>query len=156
MTYRSAANGEKPGSYELATRAGKTTINPGQSLQFEQYVTGYGEISSAKLQAYISTDAFDQEASYMLNSIRANEKDDGSAILSWGNNKNILDNAGFTLILEGMKKGELASTMFFDHYENSGRNILMSEKKAEHAPFEYNLKTKDNIRPLHRLLPMLL
>ena len=44
-----------PGEYRLAYRAVQAEINPGDMLQIEIYVTGYGEISGAKLAFYPPT-----------------------------------------------------------------------------------------------------
>ncbi|WP_159955666.1 hypothetical protein [Pseudomonas sp. R76] len=147
MTYRSALNGEKPGSYQIATRSGKTTINPGETLIFEQYVTGYGNIQTAKLQAYISTDAFDLEDSYILSSL-ATENTEMGLKLSWGNQKDKLSETGFTCVMAGLSyTPDDESTMIFDVEQASKRPILASEKKLNHAPFEYTLKTKKALSP---------
>lgn len=147
MTYRSALNGEKPGSYQLATRSGKATINPGEILAFEQYVTGYGNIQSPKLQGYISTDAFDLDESYILSSLVSVNTENG-LILSWGNQKDKLSETGFTFLMAGIAHapGD-ETTMIFDARRSSKLPILLSEQKVNHAPFEYTLKTKNNLSP---------
>ncbi|MCX9150514.1 hypothetical protein [Pseudomonas sp. TB1-B1] len=147
MIYRSALNGDRPGSYQLATRSGKTTINSGETLEFEQYVTGYGYIQTPKLQAYISTDAFELEKSYILNSLVRTDFEGGFK-LSWGNQKDKLSPTGFTFLMQGMscEDGD-ESTMIFDALSMSKNPILLSEQKLDHAPFEYTLKTKKSLSP---------
>lgn len=147
MIYRSALNGDKPGSYQLATRSGKTTINSGEILEFEQYLTGYGNIQTPKLQAYISTDAFELESSYIRNSLVRTELN-GEFKLSWGNQKDKLSDTGFTFLMQGIshREGD-ESTMLFDAMPMSKNPILLSEQKLEHAPFEYTLKTKKSLSP---------
>jgi hypothetical protein len=39
----------EPGSYELAARVAKRTINPGEAVELEVYITGYGMITGPKL-----------------------------------------------------------------------------------------------------------
>lgn len=147
MILRKAPNGDKPGSYQIATRSGKTTINAGDTLQFEQFVTGYGNIKTAKIQAYISTDAFDLEKSYILSSLVKTDTETGFT-LSWGNQKDELTETGFTCLLAGISTPEDdESTMIFDASPTSNESILMSEKKAGHAPFEYHLQSKKNLSP---------
>lgn len=147
MIYRKAPNAEKPGSYQIATRTGKTTINAGDTLSFEQYLTGYGNIKTAKLQAYISTDAFDLEESYILSSLMQTNIDGGFK-LTWGNNKDKLSETGFTCLMAGIQaNGDDESTMVFDASNTSAAPILLCEQKLDHAPFEYSLKTKSALSP---------
>lgn len=147
MAYRNAPNGDKPGSYQIATRAGKTTINPGDTLEFEQYITGYGQIRTAKIQAYISTDSIDLKASYILNSLAVEEIDNRIEI-SWGSQKDMLSDTGFTCLMAGYQEfGDDESTMVFDHNQKTKDPTLLCEKKVKHAPFEYHLKTKSNLSP---------
>lgn len=147
MIFRKAPNGDKPGSYQLATRAGKTTINAGDTLKFEQYVTGYGNIKSAKLQAYISTDAFDLQTSHIISSILKSDTETGFT-LSWGGQTDKLSETGFTCLMAGVSvPSSDESTMIFDASVLSNEPILLSEKKLGHAPFEYSLQTKKNLSP---------
>lgn len=147
MLYRKAPNADKPGSYQIATRAGKTTINAGDTLQFEQYITGYGNIRTAKIQAYISTAAFDLETSHILNSLVKTDTETGFT-LNWGNQKDKLTETGFTCLMAGVSApGDDESTMIFDASPTSNEAILMSERKIEHAPFEYSLQTKKTVGP---------
>ena len=147
MILRKAPNADKPGSYQIATRSAKTTINAGDTLHFEQFVTGYGNIRTAKIQAYISTDAFHLGNSYILSSLVKTDTEKGF-ILSWGNQRDKLTESGFTCLLAGISTStDEESTMIFDASTTSNESILMSEKKIAHAPFEYHLQTKKNLSP---------
>ncbi len=147
MKYRNALNGDHPGSYQIATRAGKSTLNPGETLHFEQYITGYGNILTAKIQAYISTDAFVMDDSFIRSSITKKEVDGGTE-LGWGNTVMNPTDTGFTCVLAGMQLHEShESTMIFDVPGHPGTPILVCENKVNHAPFEYTLKTKKDIGP---------
>ncbi|WP_144084428.1 hypothetical protein [Pseudomonas monteilii] len=154
MKFRAAPNGEKPGSYQLATRIDKQIINPGDTLEFEQYITGYGEIKNSKIQVYISTGAFNLKQSYVTSSLR---KDiiNGDTRYSWGNQRDPLSDIGYTMLPAGITLNsapELGSAMIFDAqmFQNntpSTEPILMSEMKVIKAPFEYHLISKKDITP---------
>ena len=146
MKYRKAANADKPGSYQIATRAAKTTINAGDLLEFEQYITGYGNIRTAKIQAYISTAAFDLDRSHILNSLKRTDVESGLK-LSWGSRKDKVHEVGFTCLMAGISApDDDESTMIFDA-SDSDEPILLSEQKIERAPFEYSLRTNKTASP---------
>ena len=146
MKFRKAENADKPGSYQIATRAAKTTINAGDLLEFEQYITGYGNIRTAKIQTYISTAAFDLERSHIFSSLKPTETESGFK-LSWGNQKDNLHEVGFTCLMAGISASDCnESTMIFDA-SDSNEPILLSEQKVERAPFEYTLKTTKTASP---------
>ncbi|OZY42212.1 hypothetical protein CJF43_07310 [Pseudomonas fragi] len=99
------------------------------------------------MQAYISTDAFDLEESYLLSSLEKTNTETGFN-LSWGKQKDKLNETGFTCLLAGITTPEdNEPSMIFDASMTSNESILMSEKKFNHAPFEYHLKTKKNLSP---------
>ncbi len=55
----------KPGSYELIIRISNPIIDPGNKLQIEVYVTGYGKIESPKVAVYPSWNVFLHEKSLL-------------------------------------------------------------------------------------------
>lgn len=140
---RSLPNGEKPGSYMLATRVGETNINPGERLVFEQYITGYGRIESAKIQCYISSDIFDFESSIVTHSLKMNSD---TGMITWGRLKHKVDNLGFNAVLRGVKLNKWdEGTMFCD--ADSEGSCVLTELKCDLAPFSYDLVTNNNIKP---------
>ena len=147
MKARSARHAEKPGAYQIATRTARTTLNPGEALKLEQYITGYGEVSSAKILAYISTDAFEKDETYVQHSLKQTVRD-GKQLFIWGGCKSHIDESGLTLTLEGIiLNGEGESHFAFDNVLGSGEPSLACEKKHTNAPFEYVLKTKADLSP---------
>jgi hypothetical protein len=46
---QNAPNSDKPGSYELAIRSNKAEVAPGDTVDLEIFITGYGRISAAKI-----------------------------------------------------------------------------------------------------------
>ena len=138
---RQAKNAEKVGAYLLASRINSTVVDPGKFFEFEQYITGYGEISSPKLQCYISGDIFESGTdSYLKNGMAL---ENGQP---WFGNANYcFEGEGFTCYLAGINfPGE--STCIVDANEN-GFTSLMTEKKLKNAPFTYKLKIKKNVKP---------
>lgn len=147
MKYRNAPNADFPGSYQIATRLSQPNLNPGETLKFEQYITGYGNILTAKIQAYISSDSFDLPNSYIRHSA-SYVKDGDDRLFSWGNTDREFSANGFTCMLAGAKLQDQAeSTIAFDMPNAEGTPALACERKLEHAPFEYSLITKANIKP---------
>lgn len=138
---RMAKHAEKTGAYLLASRINSTVVDPGKYFDFEQYITGYGDISSAKLQCYISGDIFESgQESYLRSGLALK---DGKP---WfGSSDYYLDSVGFTCHLAGINNwGE--STPFFDS-EVNGLSSLVTEKKLKNAPLTYRLKIKKSVKP---------
>ncbi|EGQ8080053.1 hypothetical protein G5G45_004515 [Vibrio vulnificus] len=140
---RTGRYADEIGAYHLASRVFSKTINPGDMFEFEQYITGYGDIQSPKIQCYISSEIFDKENSCVVNSI----KKDGDQI-SFGNQSDKIGDEGFTCHLSGvMAEGWDESTLIFDKSGNSsGSKSVFTESKAENAPFHYKLKLKDDVK----------
>lgn len=144
-TPRTWKNAEMPGAYALATRVGETVINAGDNLSFEQYITGYGEISNCKIQCYISSDLFDRDSSSVHHTPYIETQENGSITIKWGRETGYVDNAGYNCICMGVKTANWKDpTLFFDANEPG---LLITELKSGKAPFEYNLKTSKTIRP---------
>ncbi|MDZ3825868.1 hypothetical protein [Pseudomonas monsensis] len=139
-------NAAMPGAYSLATRAGESIINTGDTLSFEQYVTGYGEILNCKVQCYISSSIFDTEASYVTHSPYGELQESGQMAILWGaKTETIKNDVGYTCIMEGITTTYWEKpTLFFD---TDSPGLLMTERKSRNAPFSYSLKTKNNIKP---------
>lgn len=134
---------ERPGSYEQAIRVLTPVISSGETVEVEQYFTGYGEIKSAKVVFYPSDDFFDSKVSYILNSIKEKTKD----VLVFGGNKTRFESTGVTFGLQGfMKEGWEESTLFIDTGDGPAPQVL-TETKQDEAPFKYVLTTLRTIKP---------
>ncbi|MEZ9200673.1 hypothetical protein [Shewanella sp. 10N.286.54.B9] len=143
MKPRKGKFAEKSGSYEQALRIKTPVISPGETIEIEQFFTGYGDIKSAKALFYPSDDVFDKDKSYVLNSIK--EKEPG--LIVFGGHKKKFDNTGITFSLSGIQKeGWEESTLFIDTGEGEPPQIL-TETKQDEAPFKYHLTTLNNIKP---------
>lgn len=146
---RKYRNGDKPGAYQLASVIGETTINPGHTLKIKQFITGYGNINGAKIQAYISSDTFDKEASYIIHSASGKVLNDHTLELKWGATTTPFENSEFRLMIGGISLHEgMPATSFLDADNDSSSTYLISEKTlGNSAPFEYILKTKHKSNP---------
>lgn len=132
------------GAYHLASRVFFKTINPGGIFEFEQYITGYGNIRVPKVRCYISSEIFDCENSIVINSI----KKEGNR-LTFGNKSDKINELGFTCHLSGVEiDGWDESTMIFDTGCNEiGSSSVFTEYKVNEAPFHYKLKLKSDVKP---------
>ncbi len=145
---RSAKNAEKTGAYLLASRVFSNVIDKEDILEFEQYVTGYGEIRSPKLQCYFSPDVFDSKQSEIIHSFKAN-----GPIPTWGGISRPIRDPGFTCFISGFpfdSLGEDEDTSFIDvafFGIEGGPTSIMTERQLENAPFHYKLKTKKEVKP---------
>lgn len=127
----------------MATRAGKTIINPGENFKIEQYITGYGHIAQAKLLCYLSSDIFDPQFSYVNHSMK---HDQTTGRMTWGNYTSKFNDPGLTLSLKGLKEvGWEESSMIIDIDNKSNR--VTTEAKILNAPLDYNFKTLKSIAP---------
>lgn len=143
---RSQPNADKPGAYQLATQVGTLTFKPGETLQFDQYITGYGEVSGAKIQAYFSPEVFDKEHCTVRHGLVTERRDGGHSPIGWGSQIDILDTKGFCSFLQGFKFYQGDTTCFFD-LPGMDSNRVFTEVAGEHAPFEFSLKIAKTAAP---------
>jgi hypothetical protein len=54
---------ESPGSYAPALRLVRSRLDPGDDVEGDVFITGYGQIETAKLVFYPSSGIFDQKSS---------------------------------------------------------------------------------------------
>jgi hypothetical protein len=148
MMPRSKAYAQKPGAYQIATQGANTTLNSGDTLKFKQFITGYGEMSNAKIQAYFSAEVFDEKHSTIRQGIIW-EKRDGLAIpTGWGAHVDPLDSQGFCAQLHGGNFADYPYPAYvFDSDTNPSSNRVLTELQGEYAPFEFSLKLKKNASP---------
>ncbi|WP_429178654.1 hypothetical protein [Aeromonas salmonicida] len=142
---RTGKYADEIGAYHLASRVFSKTINSGGIFEFEQYITGYGDIRTPKIQCYISSEIFDIKNSHVINSIKKNE---GNKI-SFGNKFDSIAKEGFICHLSGVQiDGWDEPTMIFDKSgSETGSKEVFTESKAINAPFHYRLKLKNDVKP---------
>ncbi|MBJ2182826.1 hypothetical protein JC795_32130 [Pseudomonas veronii] len=143
---RKGPNAEAKGSYQIATRIGRTSLNPGETLDFEQFITGYGEIRSAKIACYISSEIFNKETSHVTSSLYERENANGENDILWGSEQHNISDIGYTLNLSGIQlRGWKERTLFIDVDDSTNR--VLTEVKLEKAPFEFKLTTLASASP---------
>jgi len=142
---RNKNNARHPGAYQLATQGSITTINAGDELNFKQFITGYGEISDAKIQAYFSAEVFDEDKSSVRQGLIFEKHDELHFPVGWGNTITKLDSKGFCAQLTGIPFPEGGPPSFvFDSNVDSSSNRIFTELEGDYAPFEFTLKVKKN------------
>ncbi|MCK5708527.1 MAG: hypothetical protein KAI43_12835 [Candidatus Aureabacteria bacterium] len=141
---RKKAFSQKPGSYNLAIRISKPIVDPGEQLQIEIYISGYGIIEASKLACYPSLEVFDVNKSIMRYGL---QKVNGE--ISFGGQKRKISPIGQIISLTGgiQKTGWKKSTMFFDASNNEGWQISTEVNQKGYAPMSLNLTLKDSARP---------
>lgn len=141
------ANCNSPGAYSIATRVGETILNPGDTLKFEQFVTGYGDARDAKIQCYISSNVFDDSKAHVLLGLGSDTPEEK---VRWGFERMNVQDDGFrinpNMFTYNAKTKNEVKTFFVDG--NSEKiNSVLSEVRLTNAPFTYSLPTKKDIKP---------
>jgi hypothetical protein len=138
---------DEPGAFDQAIKITTPIVDPGETVQIEQYFVGYGSISAAKMLFYPSNDIFDLSHSRIVNGLTEVEK----GRLQFGGQSNALAVDGGVARLGGLKTPTWREeTLFFD-LEGSDdvgpAPVIATEVRLGRAPFEYALKTRRAIRP---------
>lgn len=141
-------NADKAGSYELAFVVHNAVISPGDTVKIQQFITGYGEISLAKLMFYPPHGIFDEDKSTVHHGLRYE-----NGQLTFGNQSDKIAGNPVANVLTGIlltheKWGD--STLFVDSSTQAVKGeqpIILTETIIQRAPFEYELVTKQDIKP---------
>lgn len=146
---REGAEADKPGSYEQALVLYGAVISPGETIRIEQFVTGYGEIRLAKLVFYPAREIFDHERSFVSLGIKESGKS-----LVFGRQRELVKEDGFAVSLLGLRIESsdqwTDSTLIVDAGTNFPADVqpqIATEMRLEKAPFEYELVTRDDVKP---------
>lgn len=142
-TPRQGEFADKPGRYEPAIRLQKPVINPGDTLEVEVFITGYGNIGPAKLAFYPSPGTFVERDSRGRISL---ELVDG--VPTWAGPHGMVGDTGVMVTMQEGLQGEgwSAPTLFFD--TTAGRPPqIMTETKHLNAPFTFSLVTRPRVSP---------
>lgn len=140
------SKGDAAGSYRLASRVSETSINPGETLKIEQYITGYGPVNLFKIQGYISDEVFDPSSSYVFHSPIGTLNADKTTDFKWGAQKSPITGQNFQMMMGALDVDGTQHQFMFD--TGPDRTHIFTEVPAGgRAPFEYQLKTKRSARP---------
>jgi hypothetical protein len=155
-----------PGAYDLAIRALKPVINPGETVTLEVYITGYGIITGPKLSLTLPSRSVDTNESKILHGFK--HPPEGQTVsmseVEYGHTESAMSEVGFNIQLAGIS-GYIATdgtdinygeyTMFWDAIipDHGGTPTIASEMKRGEAPVYVRIKTTKAIAPgNHNLL----
>jgi len=140
----------RPGSYNLAILVSEPIVDPGDSLQIEVYISGYGVIKAPKVAFYPSPNVCDIGKSTVWHSLKTYE--DGA--MGWGAQQTLLDPIGMVCCLSGgmVFKNDRSqeATWFFDARPSEQDNYQISTE-VKHpkgsAPISLDLRLHRKARP---------
>ncbi len=135
-----------PGNYQLGIRMLSPIVDPGGVVKLEVYIIGYGIIKSSKINMFNSTSMFDIDKSSIIYGF-----DIDSDSFKYGYFSRKMPPFGISISIPEYfvsdNKSKVVS-MFSDHEDVNGNpSPILSESKVGTAPFEFNLKTLENINP---------
>jgi len=133
---------DKPGNYELAVRNLKPILNPGDVLEVQLFITGYGIIKGSKLTAYPSSDIFDEDNSRVVYGFKTEDNK-----IVFGGQTSGYSKDGITLYLSGATSEE--NLMFYDTHTPQRTSVpqIVSETRQKSPPIQFILNTRKEVRP---------
>jgi hypothetical protein len=140
-------NAHMNGAYRLASRVSQSSVNPGDPFELEQFITGYGDISGAKIVCFISSDVFDVDESKFYAGVKMTPNiETNKTLIEWGGSEYAFKDVGTSYLMPGIPiENSEERITFFDVANNT--NFISTERKLENAPLDYKLKIKKNAHP---------
>jgi hypothetical protein len=136
-------HGDKPGRYQPAARILRPLIDPGDALELEVFITGYGEITLAKLVFYPSPNIF-TEASEVWNLGIL----DGAKFTTTGRKPQKVTSHGSVISFEGgMGTTEWGRTTTFFDISKGSPPMISTEASLPDAPIVYRMITRKDVNP---------
>jgi hypothetical protein len=141
---RQGAFAEAPGSYQPVIRIRVPILDPGDTVEGDLFITGYGMIQTAKLVFYPSTGVFEAGPG----EFRFGIQDQDGLITFGGDTHKGVGADGLTIFLtSGMEVAEWdRPTPFFD-VEKGTLPRVATETRLTNSPVEFRLPTQRNARP---------
>ncbi|MBK8247530.1 MAG: hypothetical protein IPK85_09065 [Gemmatimonadetes bacterium] len=149
---QSALFADKPGSYEVVTRASRPIVEPGHDLEVEVLITGYGRIMSSKLMFSASPGIIDESASRVAHSLRRGEL---TGEFSFGGRTDETSDGG-AFGLAGMRADhwQCPPTLFVDArtpvLEEPGTHcpVILTERRPHgNPPFKWTFRLRRQAPP---------
>lgn len=146
---------EKPGKYQQIINASKTLVAPGDTLEINYFISGYGKIDNRTAKVYysFSADIIDSQKSILKGSFKTFKNDR----IGWGGAEYPLTNGGATLMLTPMIFNEYSNhtTTLFD--DSPPKWIKPIGKKSNNynypSPFIYLEQRYDDLDSGEKGLP---
>jgi len=145
---REGKHAENPGAYGLAIRLLNPVVDPGDLIEAELFISGYGNITSSKVVFYPSPNLIDtnENISYILTGLGDNKDNEAK----WGNEHISITPDGVALDLSesGLSLRNWGkATPYFDTNSNTLPTIATELKLEGNAPMHLFLKTKKKALP---------
>jgi hypothetical protein len=141
-----APTADKPGHYELAVRLKSSMLNPGELVQGELFITGYGRLDGAKLTFYPSSGVFAEGGMRITHDLRRAK----GGVAFGGRTSTIPSDAGCCVNLnEGWQlPGWKRPTLFFDTGGAPEAPQIATEATIQgEAPISFQLRIRRSARP---------
>lgn len=142
---RAPQNGEfadKPGNYEVIYTLRNQIIDPGDVVDVEIYITGYGVIESAKLVYIPSVDLFDPVESEIRTGLEMKDSK-----ITYGGQIRKIDKIGMFLSFYGLKYPKWKKSSYFFDLNDAPAPMISTEYRASEAPIHLILKTDRHTKP---------
>ena len=164
-----APNFDNPGKYQQVISASKTIVAPGDKIEINYFVSGYGKIDNMTAKVYyaFSSDIVDSTRS----SLKGSFKKFKNGQIGWGGSEFPLSSSGATLMLSPMIQHEIEgtfTTLFDDsppnwiipfggepfsidypvpliYLEQQYSDLDTGEKRV--PPYKWKIKLKENLSP---------
>ncbi len=142
----------KPGSYSLVSRTSRANVDPGDALNVELFITGYGVIKGAKLLVYPSPGIYDVSKSSLTAGCRIVD----NRLIFGGQSWPMHPGCSFWIELEslGVKTHVWNAPNFFCDVKQNAHLILTetafpwTPPEGEfHGPVSLSLKMSNNVKP---------
>lgn len=143
---------DKAGAYAAVVRLGRSSVNPGELLEGDLFVTGYGQIDKAKLAFYPAADLVDTGGSTIRFGLEklANT-------YSWGGQEASFEEHGLVISLTGGLRfpGAEHPNLFFDMRADRLPQIV-TETSQVRPPVTFRLKLRKDATPGQHTLHFIL
>jgi len=153
---RSGPHSDAPGHFELVLRVLNPEIDPGETLEIEGYVTGYGQIQASKLFILPPPAFLEADGSTFQHSLGFNrEGKEGEPPIKFGAVTSQADTEAGVLTFLGIQHKSWSESSYFvdiDVFQSEHAAVLPSatiitEMRLVQAPLVYRFKTRDGVAP---------
>ena len=140
---REGLQADSPGSYAPAVRLIRSRVDPGDDLEGDVFITGYGDIGSAKLVFYPSSGLFDSGQSMVMFGYKQMD-----GVVTFGGQEAGCGDDGVTLLLVGgvLATGWERPSLFFD-MKKGDLPPIATETRQGRAPVSFRLRVRNDARP---------
>lgn len=146
---RNAMYAKFPGHYELSARSLNATVNPGESINIEVFITGYGDIKTGKLFTSFPS-KFVEEGDQSFSTTNLLVLDNNTKEIYFSGPKMYAAETGIIIRLFDNVDKMVAifdAGLIDNNKKNIKSEIISTEIKIKNAPIELHLKTQNDVLP---------